>query len=161
MGAVEAILGVLALLTVALAGSGRRRDCDDLKAAMALMVGWIISASLRDAVRGGVLTADQVILANPVMDLATGLFIAAMFKARPARWKLAILMLLMGQMISHVAFGLSDTGHSSRYVYALWLNLSFIAQLACAGAPGANERTRDVGRSLRRRALSRSYGRAR
>ncbi len=161
MGLVEITLGVLALLTVALAGSGRRRDCDDLLTAGALALGWIISAALREAVREDVLTPEAILYANPVMDLATGLFVATLFRRRPTVWKMGILLLLMAQIGSHAAFGLSDNGHAARYLYALWLNLSFVAQLACAGAPWANERSRDAGRALRRRALPRARGRAR
>ena len=139
MGVVEATLGALALLTVGLSGYSQRKDFDDLIVATVLLLGWCFSASLREAARVGLWTADEILLANPVMDLLTGVLVVAFHRARPAHWKRVLIVLLMAQIGAHAAFALSDKALAARYSYTLGLNLSFIAQLACAGSKGAGD----------------------
>jgi hypothetical protein len=156
MGVVELTLGCLAIATLFLAGTGRRRTFDDLTVAGVLLFGWTLSAMLRQAGRDQVFTREFILLANPVMDLATGLVVATFFKRRPEKWKAGLLLLLMAQIISHGAFATSDKSFAARYIYVLWLNVSFVAQLACAGSRGAKDLTSAFVSRMRRRALART-----
>lgn len=83
----------------------------------------------------------------PLMDLGCLLLALAAARAYGVVWPLVLVSLFMVQLGLHVAFwwnwlqlppdGAQRAARGLKHSYSLWLNLTFIAQLACVAWPGA------------------------
>lgn len=79
----------------------------------------------------------------PLMDLGCLLLALTVARACGVVWPVVLACLFMMQLALHLAFWwswLTAAGGMQaglKYQYALWLNLTFIAQLVCVAWPGA------------------------
>lgn len=72
----------------------------------------------------------------PVIDCAAGITVWAAWITRRAWWKMALVMLYVGQCITHTAFWAAWPSDGSLLRY-LWVNNSlFACQLICVAYPG-------------------------
>lgn len=144
-------LGAALALTVSLIPR-RRANHDDVAAAYALTMVWIAGAGARSIFGGWEIGDDLAYLyVGPVSDV---LFLAcAVYLAHwnPATWLRILVGLAAFQLLAHVAYGLGDKTQELRDTYKLTLNVSFVAELACAATPGGLYGVRHLLGRLRRR----------
>lgn len=76
---------------------------------------------------------------HPLVDLIGLLTVVLAYTTQKQRWKLALAFLFFAQLVTHTVFWwmtMTTTSHGVAYGYVATLNVLWVAQLVCAGAPG-------------------------
>lgn len=152
MGPITLSLGLACAVAAAFTLIGRdyRRDHDDGLVAVGLVYVWAICAmgiALSTELFPDVRPAPWV-YQGPALDLIMGAYVVALHRQAPSRWKAWLVMICGLQLITHIAFGLGDKSFTSEVAYKFALNVSFVAQLLCAMAPGGSYGIRRLFRRL-------------
>lgn len=163
MGQITIWLGVAAALVLAFTLLPRHRaDHDDAAAAYALTMVWIAGAGARSIFGDWRLGDDLAYLyVGPVSDVLFLTCIVYLARWNDARWLRILIGLAAFQLLAHVGYGLGDKSQELRDTYKLTLNVSYVAELACAAAPGGLHGVRHLFSRLRDRRPAPDQGAAR
>lgn len=147
MGVIGLSLGCAAAASFAFVmatdrGSVRHPDAVILSAVMVLI--WGISM-----ISDGLLAPPESKLLNPVLDAAFAVGAGWAWLTRREGWKIALLVLLAVQSLSHVVYQTEYRQAGVLWSYTLVLNMTFLAELLCIMTPGASNVARWIGGVLR------------
>lgn len=129
MNPLDFIYEALSVAALGLAALSHKRDRGHAIQVAAMLCALCFACNATRAVKG--------YWVWPFLDACAAWFVAVRFRHTPARWKLIVVAMYVGQAFAHLRWQIGDKFGGPFYGYGLTLNALFLVQLGAVASSGS------------------------